>query len=619
MKMLRRYLSNGLFFLSSAITLITGVRASAQSAASNTIPIVTIQATQPDATGPGNPGVFTIFRQGNTNETLDVYYNIGGSASNGVDYAEISNYLTIPGGAISNTILITPLETTSSSTVAKTVVLQLAPSPALNPVNFVIGAPSNATVFITGPNVTNLPPSVAIVSPSDGSVFYTPTNIQLMAKASDPDGTVTNVEFFAGSTDLGPGNPIVLDPPGVNGATGLVYIYEWENPSPTNYALTAVATDNGGASTVSSPVNISVLQGPPPPPIPYSVRIISPPNGAVFFAPVDIPLYAWVTHPNNSNIIEQTDVSFYDDKTNFLGNGQPVPLPTPVAAANSSGSTPVPSYPQTNLFYLVWSNAPVGSHALSALATFNDLNPPISLVLRSSNVNITVLATPPPPTNRPPIVNIVATDPVAVAGTNSWVWMGESNSPAAWTAWPSAACVLFTNCGPKTATFTVHRFGDTNDDLTVNYGIGGTASNGVDYLALPGYVTVPAGERSALITIVPIDDVSPTAVKTIILTLTPSTNTPPDYIVGIPRRAAAIIVSPPGPCPVATTLPDKCFRLSMPGPDGAWFSIEASADLVNWTPICTNQVVNGFINFVDPPGSAQEYYKVVPVASVPAD
>lgn len=616
MKMLRHYLSSGLFLLSSAVIFAIGTRASAQTAGTSPIPTVTIQATQPRASSPANPGVFTVFRQGDTDETLNVYCAIGGSASNGVDYAKISNFVTIPGGAISNTVTITPLAT-PSSTVAKTVVLELAPSPALNPVNYVIGAPSNATVYITGPNVTNLPPVVSIVSPSNGSVFYTPTNIQLLAQASDPDGTVTNVEFFAGSTDLGPGTPLVLDPPGDNGVTGLVYVYDWDDPSPTNYSLTAVATDNNGASTVSSAVNISVLQGPPPTNSPYSVRIISPANNSVFFAPVDIPIFASVTHPNDSNVMEQTEVSFYDDKTNFLGNGLPIPLP--VAGTNSS--SPVPFGYPTNLFYLVWSNAPAGNHVLTAIATFNILNPPISLLLPSAPVNVTVLASPPPPTNRPPIVNIVATDPVAVAGTNSWVWMGESNSPPTWAAWPSATCALVTNCGPKTATFTVHRFGDTNDDLTVTYNIGGTASNGVDYVALPGYVTVPAGERAALITIVPIDNVSPAVTKTVILTLTPSTNVPPGYIVGLPPRAAAIIVNPPGPTPVATSLPDRCFQLSMPGPDGAWFSIESSTDLINWVPICTNQVVNGFINFIDPPapGSHGKYYRVVPVTNTPGD
>ena len=162
-------------------------------------------------------------------------------------------------------------------------------------------------------------------------------------------------------------------------------------------------------------------------------------------------------------------------------------------------------------------------------------------------VNITILPSLPPPTNRPPIVSIVATDPIAIEGTNCWVWPGETNSPPTWAAWPTAVCRYFTNCGPKTATFTVRRFGDTNEDLTVPYDIGGTASNGVDYVALPGSLTIPAGERRALITIVPIDDGPPDVNKTVILTLLPDMqmNPLPGYVLGFPRRAAAIIIDRP--------------------------------------------------------------------------
>src|SRR5579862_1159153 len=100
MKMLRRCLMGGLFFLSSAMISTVGIRASGQTSGSNSIPFVSIQATQPDATGPANPGVFTVFRHGNTNLTLNIYYQISGSASNGVDYAQISNFVNIPGGAV---------------------------------------------------------------------------------------------------------------------------------------------------------------------------------------------------------------------------------------------------------------------------------------------------------------------------------------------------------------------------------------------------------------------------------------------------------------------------------------------------------------------------------------
>jgi hypothetical protein len=218
-------------------------------------------------------------------------------------------------------------------------------------------------------------------------------------------------------------------------------------------------------------------------------------------------------------------------------------------------------------------------------------------------------------------VDIVATDPIAVAGTNSWSWTGETNSPPTWTAWPTATCCTFTNFGPKIATFTVRRSGETNDDLTVTYSIGGTASNGVDYVSLPGYLTIPAAERSAFVNIIPINGVSPDVIKTVILTLTPSTNTPPDYIVGFPPRAAAVIIDSPGICPAASMTSDQCFRLSMPGPDAAWFCVQRSADMINWTPVCTNQVVNGSIDFIDPdaPANVNQYYRVVPVTSAPAE
>jgi hypothetical protein len=236
-------------------------------------------------------------------------------------------------------------------------------------------------------------------------------------------------------------------------------------------------------------------------------------------------------------------------------------------------------------------------------------------------VNITVLPPLPPPTNRPPIMSIVATDPVAIEGTNCWVWPGETNATPTWAAWPNAVCRFFTNCGPKTATFTVFRLGDTNGDITVSYDIGGSASNGVDYVALSGLVTVPAGERRALITIVPIDDGPPEVDKTVVLRLTPSTNNPPDYLVGFPPAAAAIILDSSRPRPVAAMVPGECFHFAAAGPDGAWFTIEYSTDLMNWTALCTYQVVQGSVDFVDPDAQSDQhrYYRAVPVAGPPVD
>lgn len=572
------------------------------------IPVVTISATTPIASSPASPGVFTVFRAGDTNLTLNVYYSISGTASNGLDYTLISNWVVIPAGTISNVITITPINN-SLPTVTRTVSLQLVPSPLMIPINYSIGSPDTATVYITAPGVTNLPPLVDIASPTNGQTFSVPTDIPLLARASDPDGSVTNVEFFAGTNDLGHGLSVVLDPLGSGGISGLVYWLNWQNVPADKYALTAVATDDSGLSTTSNPMNITVLPGSPTnhPPV---VRITSPPNGSVFRSPVNIPIFAYAADPDG----QVTSVEFFSG-TNSLGFGQSV-------AAAPPPLPPGPIQPPilivvTNYWELVWMNPPLETNlALTAKATDDG-----GLSTTSNPVNISVLPSPPPPTNRPPIVSIVASDPVAIGGTNCWFWPAETNSSPTWAAWPAAVCRFFTNCGPKTATFTVFRFGATNDGLNVSYNLGGTATNGIDFVTLPGWVTIPAGERRSLITIVPIDDGSPDVNKTVILSLTPSTNSPPDYLVGLPRRAAGILIDNVGPHSVTAMLPGDCFHFATLGPDAAWFCIERSTDLSNWSPVCTNQVVNGSIDFVDPdaPVNPARFYRVIPLNAPPLE
>ncbi|MCW5552956.1 MAG: Ig-like domain-containing protein [Verrucomicrobiae bacterium] len=67
---------------------------------------------------------------------------------------------------------------------------------------------------------------------------------------------------------------------------------------------------------------------------------------------------------------------------------------------------------------------------------------------------------------------------------------------------------------------TATRTGSTTGALTVNYLISGTAENGVDYVALPGSVTIPIGASTAAIAVTPIDDAVLDPVETVILTLT---------------------------------------------------------------------------------------------------
>jgi hypothetical protein len=330
------------------------------------------------------------------------------------------------------------------------------------------------------------------------------------------------------------------------------------------------------------------LTNPPPA---LAVRITSPPNGAIFRGPLDLPIYAFARATSGPVAL----VEFFENGTS-LGLGR--------AAAATTAPPGV-----SNLFGLIWSNAPAGKYALRATATDTHGNTALS-----DAVNISILESGPPFTNRPPIVSILATDPVAIEGTNCWSWRGLAGGPITWSNWLGSSSVwrFFTNCGPKNAIFTIRRIGDTNDSVTVDYRIGGTASNGVDYVALPGSVTIPAGQRTTLITVVPIDDGPPDITSTVILKLEPSATT--NYVLGLPRGAGAIIVDGPATHSGPTMLAGNTFHLSMTGPDSAWFHIESSADLVNWAPICTNQVINGSIDFVDPDSSITDsrFYRAVP-------
>ena len=199
--------------VSVGVLLITVANIFAQSSASNAVPVVTIQATTPIASWPGTPGVFTVFRSGDPTITLNVYYVVSGTASNGVDYETISNWVQLPGGVLSNTIVITPINPGQTNT--ETVTVALTNAPTLNPVNYLIGDPSAATVYITPASVTNVPPAVALTEPPNGAVYTAPATIQLIAEASDVNGLVTSVEFFNGSNSLGVvTNFAIVDPPG---------------------------------------------------------------------------------------------------------------------------------------------------------------------------------------------------------------------------------------------------------------------------------------------------------------------------------------------------------------------------------------------------------------------
>ena len=93
---------------------------------------------------------------------------------------------------------------------------------------------------------SNQSPVVSLTSPANGATFSAPASITFSATASDPDGTIAQVDFYANGTRL---RTITASP----------YSFSWTNVSAGGYSIIAVARDNSGASTVSSTRDITVV------------------------------------------------------------------------------------------------------------------------------------------------------------------------------------------------------------------------------------------------------------------------------------------------------------------------------------------------------------------------
>ena len=92
---------------------------------------------------------------------------------------------------------------------------------------------------------SDLPPLVTLTAPANNTLYGAPASFTVSASASDSDGSVTNVAFYANTTKLADD-------------TTAPYSFNVASLAAGSYALTAVARDNTGLSTASAAVNITV-------------------------------------------------------------------------------------------------------------------------------------------------------------------------------------------------------------------------------------------------------------------------------------------------------------------------------------------------------------------------
>lgn len=115
----------------------------------------------------------------------------------------------------------------------------------------------------------------------------------------------------------------------------------------------------------------------------------------------------------------------------------------------------------------------------------------------------------------------------------------------------AASSASANEAGTLAGEFTVTRSGDTLNPLTVSFGISGSATNGIDYPALSGTVTIPAGASRATIALKPYPDTKTESTETVTLTLAPNSA----YTIGAQAEASVSITDSPGTLYVATLRP----------------------------------------------------------------
>jgi regulation of enolase protein 1 (concanavalin A-like superfamily) len=160
------------------------------------------------------------------------------------------------------------------------------------------------SVKVIAASLPNQPPAVSVTAPIANSQYTAPASININATATDPEGAMLSVDFYANQT------LIMRD-------TTAPYSATFATSTPGSYSLTAVAHDADGNSTTSGAVPVTVQAATNQVP---TVSLTLPTNGAQFSAPATISLAANASDPEN----QLARVEFYSGTT-LLGSDTSAP------------------------------------------------------------------------------------------------------------------------------------------------------------------------------------------------------------------------------------------------------------------------------------------------------
>ncbi len=227
-----------------------------------------------------------------------------------------------------------------------------------------------------------------------------------------------------------------------------------------------------------------------------------------------------------------------------------VPIPDQTTAANTAASVTI-----------TIGDADSDASGLDyfAVSSNQSLVPNENITYAGTDENRTITITPAAGQSGTTTITVAVTDQSDLTTTATFeLTVTETASPASVSVSVAPASVTEDGAGELVYTFT--RTGSTAAALPVSYTVGGTASSGVDFTALPGTVTIPAGATSATVSVNPTDDTTDEPNETIIVTVTDTAA----YDVAAAASASGTIIDDDGSTPGGIAV-----NVSPSGPDGA--------------------------------------------------
>ncbi|MGJ0606845.1 Calx-beta domain-containing protein [Cylindrospermopsis raciborskii] len=512
--------------------------------------------------------VYTFTRTGVISNALTVNYTIGGTANNSGDYGSIGTSVTFAAGSSTATVTVDP---TADTTVEsdETVILTLASG-----TGYTIGTTSGVTGTITNDDtqVTLAVSPTTVTEDGTSNLVYTFTRTGVISNAITVNYTIggtannsgdygsigTSVTFAAGSstatvtvdptadTTVESDETVILTLASGTGYTigttsGVTGTITNDDTQVTLAVSPTTVTEDGTSNLVYTFTRTGVISNA----LTVNYTIGGTANNSGDYGSIGTSVtFAAGSSTATVTVDPTADTTVESDETVILtlasGTGYTIGTTSGVTGTITNDDTQVTLAvsPTTvtedgtsNLVYTftrtgVISNAITVNYTIGGTATngtdYNNVGTSVTFAAGSSTATVTVDPTADTTVESDETVILtLASGTGYTIGTTSGVTGTITNDDTQVTLAVSPTSVA--EDGTNNLVYTFTRTGVISNALTVNYTIGGTATNGTDYNNVGTSVTFDAGSSTATVRVNPTDDTTAEADETVIFTLASGT------------------------------------------------------------------------------------------------